>query len=50
MEMLKETEDEVHFNVVRCKYAEMYREMGLGEIGHQCAPDLSARRRGSIKT
>jgi L-2-amino-thiazoline-4-carboxylic acid hydrolase len=22
------------FNVTRCRYAEMYREMGLGEIGH----------------
>jgi hypothetical protein len=22
------------FNVTRCKYAEMYRAMGLGEIGH----------------
>jgi L-2-amino-thiazoline-4-carboxylic acid hydrolase-like protein len=22
------------YNVTRCRYAEMYREMGLGEIGH----------------
>ncbi len=22
------------FNVTRCRYAEMYREMGLGDIGH----------------
>jgi hypothetical protein len=22
------------FNVTRCRYAEMYKEMGLGEIGH----------------
>jgi len=34
MEMLKESDEEVHFNVVRCRYAEMYREMGLGAIGH----------------
>lgn len=34
VEMLNETEDEVHYNVTRCRYAEMYREMGLAEIGH----------------
>lgn len=34
MEMLEETDERVHFNVTRCRYAEMYREMGLGEIGH----------------
>lgn len=29
------------FNVTRCRYAEMYREMGLGDIGHllSCARD-----------
>jgi hypothetical protein len=25
--------DEFHFNVTRCRYAEMYRERGLGELG-----------------
>lgn len=23
-----------HYDVTRCRYAEMYREMGLGDIGH----------------
>lgn len=32
------------FDVVRCRYAEMYREMGLGEIGHL----LSCQRDGSF--
>lgn len=32
------------FNVVRCRYAEMYREMGLAEIG----PLLSCNRDGSF--
>ncbi len=46
MEMLKETDDEVHFNVTRCRYSEMYREMGLGEIGHL----LSCNRDGTFCT
>jgi hypothetical protein len=32
------------FDVMRCKYAEMYREMGLGEIGHL----LSCNRDGAF--
>ncbi|HEY0420612.1 MAG TPA: L-2-amino-thiazoline-4-carboxylic acid hydrolase [Acetobacteraceae bacterium] len=32
-EVLKSTETEFHFNVVRCRYAEMYRAMGLAELG-----------------
>jgi len=32
------------FNVTRCRYAEMYRDMGLGEIGHL----LSCQRDGSF--
>ena len=32
------------FNVVRCRYAEMYREMGLGDIGHL----LSCQRDGTF--
>ena len=41
VEMLKETETEVHYNVTRCRYAEMYHEMGLGQIGAllSCARD-----------
>ncbi|MFT8242911.1 L-2-amino-thiazoline-4-carboxylic acid hydrolase [Roseomonas sp. BN140053] len=38
--------DETHFdfNVTRCRYAEMYREMGLAEIG----PLLSCQRDGAF--
>jgi len=46
VEMLKETETEVHYNVTRCRYAEMYREMGMGEIGHL----LSCNRDGTFCT
>lgn len=45
-DMLKETSTEVHYNVTRCKYAEMYREMGLAEIGHI----LSCGRDGTFCT
>jgi len=34
LDVLEQTETSYVFNVTRCKYAEMYREMGLGEIGH----------------
>jgi hypothetical protein len=39
-------EDDRHFDfdVTRCRYAEMYREMGLGEIGHI----LSCNRDGTF--
>lgn len=33
VDMLEESTTRVHYNVTRCKYAEMYREMGLDEIG-----------------
>ncbi len=32
-ETVKSTETEYHFNVVRCRYAEMYRAMGLADLG-----------------
>lgn len=32
-ETVKSTATEFHFNVVKCRYAEMYREMGLAELG-----------------
>jgi hypothetical protein len=32
------------FNVTRCRYAEMYKEMGLGKIGHL----LSCNRDGTF--
>ena len=44
VEMLQETPAAVDFNVTRCRYSEMYREMGLGEIGHL----LSCNRDGTF--
>lgn len=38
------TETAYVFDVVRCRYSEMYREMGLGEIGHL----LSCQRDGTF--
>ena len=34
VELLNETETALDYNVTRCRYAEMYKEMGLAEIGH----------------
>lgn len=34
VEMLEEGETEVHYNVTRCQYAEMYKNIGLADIGH----------------
>jgi hypothetical protein len=33
-EVVEQSPTRYRFNITRCKYAEMYREMGLGEIGH----------------
>ena len=44
METLEQSEERLDFNVTRCRYAEMYREMGLGEIGHL----LSCNRDGAL--
>jgi hypothetical protein len=33
IETVKSTDTEFHFNVTRCRYAEMYRAMGLAELG-----------------
>jgi len=33
MEVISLTDGEYRFNVTRCAYAEMYREMGLAELG-----------------
>jgi len=33
IEVLEQDAERFHFNVRRCRYAEMYREMGLQEIG-----------------
>ena len=34
IEVLEASDERFDFNVTRCRYAEMYREMGLGDIGH----------------
>ena len=33
IDVVKSTNTEFHFNVTRCRYAEMYRSMGLAELG-----------------
>ena len=33
IDVVKSTDSEFHFNVTRCRYAEMYRAMGLAEFG-----------------
>jgi hypothetical protein len=41
VEVLRADDGHYDYDVKRCRYAEMYREMGLGEIGHllSCARD-----------
>jgi len=34
MDILHRSPDQLDFNVRKCRYSEMYVEMGLGEIGH----------------
>lgn len=46
IEVTKATDEEFHYNVKRCRYAETYREMGLGQIGHL----LSCNRDGVFCT
>ena len=33
MEVLEQNDESLDFNVTRCRYAEMYHDMGLGHIG-----------------
>jgi hypothetical protein len=44
IEVLEANESVFDFNVTRCRYAETYREMGLGAIGHL----LSCNRDGAF--
>jgi hypothetical protein len=44
VEPVERTATTLAFNVTRCRYAEMYRDMGLGEIGHL----LSCQRDGTF--
>lgn len=42
-EMLERTEERLSFNVTRCRYAEMYRALGLADLGSSlsCQRDFS---------
>lgn len=44
IEPVERTESRYRYNVTRCEYARMYRDMGLGEIGHL----LSCQRDGTF--
>ncbi|MGJ3265645.1 MAG: L-2-amino-thiazoline-4-carboxylic acid hydrolase [Salinarimonas sp.] len=44
VEVLEASDTRFDFDVVRCRYAETYREMGLGRIGHL----LSCNRDGTF--
>ena len=33
MEVLEQNDERFDFNVTRCRYSEMYRDMGLGDLG-----------------
>ena len=46
LEIIDRTETSFDFNIVRCKYSEMYKAMGLGDIGHL----LSCNRDGAFCT
>ncbi|MDT3382214.1 L-2-amino-thiazoline-4-carboxylic acid hydrolase [Labrys neptuniae] len=46
IEVVKATDTEFDYNVHRCRYAETYKEMGLGKIGHL----LSCNRDGVFCT
>ena len=43
METLEETPERLSFNVTRCRYAEMYRSLGIPEVGAllSCNRDFS---------
>ena len=44
MKVLKADDETFDFDIVRCRYAETYKEMGLGKIGHL----LSCNRDGTF--
>ena len=46
VDVLNESDDQFDFNITRCRYAEMYQDMEMGEIGHL----LSCGRDGSFCT
>ena len=46
IEVKEQTDTTFTFNVVRCRYAETYKAMGLGEIGHLLSCNRTALFRG----
>ncbi len=46
IDMVEESETRMSYNVTRCKYAEMYQDMGLADVGHI----LSCGRDGTFCT
>jgi L-2-amino-thiazoline-4-carboxylic acid hydrolase len=44
VEMLNRSPDQLEFNIRRCRFSEMYAEMGIGDIGHL----LSCNRDGAL--
>ncbi len=44
LDVIRQDDTHIDYNVTRCRYSEMYREMGLGEIGHL----LSCQRDGTF--
>ena len=44
IEVLEKGPDRLDFDVKRCRYSEVYKEMGLGDIGHL----LSCNRDGDF--
>ena len=46
VEMLSHSREKMDYNVTRCRYAEMYKDMGLADIGHL----LSCGRDGTFCT
>lgn len=43
IDVIEQNADRYHFNVTRCRYAEMYRELGIPELGAvlSCNRDFS---------
>ncbi|MFO0956413.1 MAG: L-2-amino-thiazoline-4-carboxylic acid hydrolase [Isosphaeraceae bacterium] len=43
IDLLEQSDDRLDFNVKRCKYAEMYRSLGLGDLGSSlsCVRDFA---------
>ena len=44
MDITESSDTQLSFNVTRCRYAEMYKQMGLGDIGDL----LSGQRDGTF--